>query len=48
MSFIEKLQNGVQRFAGGIQSNKYIMSITNGLMSVFPVTMAGAIASLIN
>ena len=48
MSFTEKLQNGVQRFAGGIQSNKYIMSITNGLMSVFPVTMAGAIASLIN
>lgn len=42
------IQHRVQKFAGGIQSNKYISSITNALMSLLPVTIVGAIGSLIN
>lgn len=42
------LQITLQKIAGGIQSNKYIRAITNGLMSAMPATMVGAIGSLIN
>ncbi len=38
----------LQKVAGGIQSNRYIGSVTNGLMSAMPITIIGAIGSLIN
>lgn len=41
-------QHKVQKFAGAIQSNKYISSITNALMSLLPVTIVGAVGSLFN
>ncbi|MHC5228048.1 PTS sugar transporter subunit IIC [Enterococcus sp. LJL99] len=38
----------MQKIAGVIQSNKYVSSITNGLMAAMPITIIGALGSLIN
>lgn len=43
-SFIDTMM----QFAGMIQSNRYISSISNGLMALMPVTIVGSIGSLIN
>ena len=44
MKFIEK----VTIFAGKLQSNPYVSSITGALMSLMPVTIIGGIGSLLN
>ncbi|MFD1064873.1 PTS sugar transporter subunit IIC [Oceanobacillus locisalsi] len=38
----------IQKFSGAIQSNKYVSSISNGLTSILPVILVGAIFTLIN
>lgn len=44
MTFQERMQT----IAGYIQSNKYVSAITNALMSLLPVTIVGAMGSLVN
>lgn len=48
MSQAATFQMRVQRLAGAIQSNKYIGAVTNGLMAAMPITLIGALGSLIN
>lgn len=48
MPSLENIQMKLQQSAGAIQNNRYISSITNGLMSAMPITIVGAIGSLIN
>lgn len=38
----------IQKFSGAIQSNKYISSISNGLTTLLPVLLVGAIFTLID
>lgn len=44
LDFQEKLQ----RVAGGISSNRYLKSVTEGLMSILPVMIIGAFSSLLS
>jgi PTS system cellobiose-specific IIC component len=48
MAEANKFQETMQKVAGGIQSNRYVSSITNGLMTAMPITIIGALGSLIN
>lgn len=45
---MNNFQQTLQGFAGKIQGNRYISAITNGLMASMPITMVGALGSLIN
>lgn len=38
----------IQQIASAIQGNRYISAISNGLMSLMPVTIVGSIGSLLN
>jgi PTS system cellobiose-specific IIC component len=44
---VERMVEPVQRFATAAQENRYIKSITGGLMGAMPVLMFGAVCSLI-
>lgn len=46
MKIKEKFENFIQSFAAIIQKNQYIQAISSGLMSLMPIMMVGAIASL--
>ena len=48
MADFSNVQMSLQRGAGAIQNNKYISAITNGLMSAMPITIVGALGSLVN
>lgn len=48
MSESISVQAKVQKVASVIQSNVYVSAITNGLMSAMPITIIGAIGTLIN
>lgn len=48
MSKTEAFQSKIQLAASKIQMNRYLNAITNGLMSLLPVTIVGAVGSLIN
>lgn len=48
MADMSGLQVKLQKGASAIQSNSYVSAITNGLMSLMPVTIVGALGSLIN
>lgn len=48
MSEKMSFQHRIANIAGKIQTNKYISAITNGLISLMPVTIVGSIGSLIN
>lgn len=45
---MENFQIRLQRIAGGIQNNKYVSAITNGLMTGMPVLIIGAIGTMLN
>ncbi|MBP1042837.1 PTS sugar transporter subunit IIC [Vagococcus sp. BWB3-3] len=48
MSSFDKVQEKLQKTATIIQGNKYVSAITNGLISALPVTIVGALGSLVN
>ena len=48
MSKTAAFQEKIQRATYSIQKNRYLNAITNGLMSLLPVTIVGAVGSLIN
>lgn len=48
MADMSGVQLKLQKVATAIQSNSYVSAITNGLMSLMPITIVGAIGSLIN
>lgn len=45
---MENFQITLQKIAGGIQNNKYVSAITNGLMTGMPVLIIGAIGTMLN
>lgn len=47
-NFFERFQMGMQKYAGAIQSNKYVSAVTNGLISGMPVLIVGAMGTLLN
>lgn len=48
MTFVEKFSETGQRIAGKIQSNRYMMTISEGLMSLLPIMMIGAFSVLLS
>lgn len=48
MSKVSSLAAKIQKIASVIQTNTYVSAITNGLMSLMPITIIGAMISLIN
>lgn len=48
MKFSEKFSTFIQKFASKIQENQYIQAISGGLMSLMPLLIVGAIASLLS
>ncbi|MGO2266719.1 MAG: PTS sugar transporter subunit IIC [Vagococcus salmoninarum] len=48
MANLSTIQMRVQKFAAAIQRNKIVNAIMNGLMSAMPITIVGALGSLLN
>lgn len=48
MATMTEFQLKLQKGASAVQGNQYVSAITNGLMSLMPITIIGAVGSLIN
>lgn len=48
MSKTDAFQTGIQKATYKLQQNRYLNAITNGLMGLLPITIVGAMGSLIN